>query len=162
MIWLEAARASPVNYFSFKRQSIVITCTVFNGKPPVGTLYRLECSSRDSALSYLLYVLTRRRGAETRPHGRGGAVRCGAARGSAARRRRGVRRRGAGVAAQASRHGQRCGRLGAGGAAQARRRRRRAWRRRAWRRRARRRRARRRGDRVEDGDVAVEGWAHQA
>jgi hypothetical protein len=66
-----------------------------------------------------------RRGAETRPHGRGGAVRGGAGRGGALRaaaRREASRRRrrGKGSAAQASRQRQR----GAGGAAQARRRRR--------------------------------------
>jgi hypothetical protein len=95
--------------------------------------------------------------------GQGEAAPRAAARREASRRRGQAsrrRRRGKGSAAQAALR-----RLGAGGAAQARRRRRcvrrrrRAWRRRAWRRRARRRRAMRRGDRVEEGDVAVEGWA---
>jgi len=46
-------RFRPVNYFSFKRQSITIVMrTALNGKPPVGTLYttvhRLECRDRDT------------------------------------------------------------------------------------------------------------------
>jgi len=33
--WLEAARASPVNYFSFKRQSIVMHSLGSRSPPPV-------------------------------------------------------------------------------------------------------------------------------